>query len=568
MELRSFLPFQAAPAKRKPALTLQPTQASALAKVFKVNSLALGWQGNTQLAPRSRLGYEINPYDFRRILQAIDTDAFLKQGFSKYKELLWKEGWQLVGENQEAIDYIYTRFDFMELAMKRPIQDLMMEIGDQLVKFANAYVVKARGNIAPFFPSKLQAVGGQEQIVVGYYTLPAETVEIARDPNNTILSYRQVALGGGIYHSSSSGPYAGEMDFPSWDPEDVIHFAIDRKPGRVFGTPFVFPVMEDVIALRTVEEDVQNLVHRELFPLYKYTVGSDESPAQPEEITAAAAELTNLRTDGGLVLPERHDVEVIGAEGHVLEAQGYLNYFRQRLVLGLGLAEHHLGIMNEGGNRSVTDRLDIALYDRIKMFQRYIEDMIRLHVINELLLEGGYDPFIDPHNPGNSDRVLFKFREIDVDTLIKKDNQVLQKWTANAITLQEARTELSDEYDPTPDEAQLVSALTARMAPNSTVTLKSATGSTSVKQIDTTPPSAQGGGSDGSAAGGDKAKPSPGGRPNVPNAARREVGNKARPANQHTKLMSPHVRHNLPEDLLTEMVDLIDGDSYTVTNDS
>jgi hypothetical protein len=94
--------------------------------------------------------------------------------------------------------------------------------------------------------------------------------------------------------------------------------------------------MDDIVALRQIEEDIQNLIHRELFPLYKYKVGTDDQPAEPDEIEAAANELANLRTEGGLVLPNRHDVEVVGADGNALDANPYLTHFKERVAIGLG----------------------------------------------------------------------------------------------------------------------------------------------------------------------------------------------------------------------------------------
>lgn len=547
MAFRDFLPFQQAPAvqraaRGKRAQVVAPEDASVLAKVFKIAALAVGYQGGGS----GRANFEISRYDFLRILEAIDTDSFVKMAFSKYRELMWKEGWHLVSENPDAIAYLHQRFDFLEMVMNRPFQDLLTDVADQLVKFHNAYLVKARGDISAFFPAPLQGIAKNGQTVVGYYLLPAETVEIARDKNNKPVRYRQNTQG------------AGGLP-PEFAPEDVIHFSIDKKPGRAYGTPFMVANLDDIVSLRQVEEDILNLVHRELFPLYKYTVGTPEAPAEPDEIIQAQNELENLRTDGGLILPERHDVDVIGAGGHELNAEQYLKYFRQRVISGLGLAEHHMGITSEGGNRAVADRLDVALYDRIKMYQRYIEDMIRLRILNELLLEGGYDPMASPMDiNATADRTTFRFKEIDVDTQVKKDNQVLQKFTAGATTLQETRRDLSgDDLPPDVDESQLSAAIAARMAPNSLTTSKRADGSTKPVSIDNTPPAAIAGGQPQS----DKAAPSARGKTNTSNVARRQVGNKAQPANQHGKAMSPNIRRSADDDdLLAEIVELLDED--------
>jgi len=527
--LKELVPFGFQNRKQSPSKTAQIVPANSdVARLFKVVALAMGFSAGWTDGRRTT--FEAPPYDFDRIVKAVDTDSFVKQAFLKYKELLWKEGWDLVGENDESVDFVYERIDYMEFAMGRPFQDLLSDIGDQLLKFGNCFVAKARGDLDPYFPTSLNPPNGKEPIV-GYYIIPAETVEILRNSHNKVLGYRQ--------RIENLVDGFSDRRAPRWKAEDVIHFAVDKKPGRAFGTPFVVSVLDDVVALRQMEEDIQNLVHQELFPLYKYKVGTPEHPAEPQEVEEAAAELANLRSDGGLVLPDRHDVEVIGSEGNSLDAGEYLRHFLSRVTTGLGLSAHHLGIMNEGGNRSVTDRLDIALYDKVKNYQRYIADMVRLTILSELLLEGGYDPIVHPMVAGESDRVEFRFREIDVDTQVKKETHSLQKFAAQAISLPELRLELN--LDPEVEENLLQQAIMARLQPQQT---KNDDGTTTV-QVPEKP---------------DAQTPSSGGRANSRNTTR-SVGNKTRPSNQHGRRSSPNIRHSeMDDNHLDELVSLIDGE--------
>ena len=136
MALRDLLPFTqapvAAPARRAQVITLDDQKV--LAKLFKAAGLALG------LGFEGRTKFEEAPYDFDRIIQAIDTDSYVGQGFAKYRELMWKEGWEVVGENPAAVQYLYQRFEFMPLAMRQPFHDFLAEVADQLVRFSNAVV--------------------------------------------------------------------------------------------------------------------------------------------------------------------------------------------------------------------------------------------------------------------------------------------------------------------------------------------------------------------------------------------------------------------------------------------
>lgn len=526
MGLRDYIPFTREPVERRTTLEARPLlidkdSQKAVVKLFKSSALAMGFTGLSSLT--SRTNFETAPYDFDRINRAADTDSYIRQGLTKYRELMWKEGWDIVSENDESADYIRQRIDFMEFAMKQPFQDFLNDVGDQLIKFGNAFIAKSRGDLAPYFPGQIKSQV-RAYPVVGYYLIPAETVEIQRTKNNKVISYRQ--------RLDTLTEVYGQNKQPKWQADEVIHLALDKKPGRAFGTPFLISVLDDVLSLRQIEEDILNLIHKELFPLYKYKVGTPEMPAEQEEITQAIYELENLRNDGGLILPERHDVEVIGADSNSLDASDYLSHFVNRVVVGLGLSPHHLGIMNEGGNRSVTDRLDVALYDKIKTIQRYVADMIRLGIFNELLMEGGYDPFVNPKNKGISDRCDFRFREIDVDTQVKKENHVIQKWLSDGLTWEEYRTELGEDTDV--DENRLFSKMQSATQTDAQIEVM-------------------------------KAQPAPAGESKQPankkKTAQRTADNKSRPKNQHGRRSSPNIRHN-DEIWLSEVADILD-EGYT-----
>jgi len=514
MPIIDFLPFRQVNASTDVvAKILDPEEIKSVSRVMKVAALALGFQGSTYYY-NTRATFEPAPYDFDRIMQAADTDSYVKQALNKYKELFWKEGWKITGENPDAIAYLYQRIDFMEMAMKRPFLDFLIEVSDQLFKFANAFIVKARGDISEYFPSSLSPINGS-QTVVGYYLIPTEQVKILRDKYNRPKSYQQ---------ATDPLTYSPTERDPVWSAERVIHMSFDKKTGRAFGTPFLSSVLDDIIALRQMEEDIQNLVHRELFPLYKYRIGTPEQPAEPDEISRAAAEIENMRAEGGLILPHRHDIDVVNSGSAALDATSYLEHFKERVAVGLGLAPHHLGMSMNGGNRSMTDRLDTALYDKIKQFQKLFAEMVRVNIFNEILLEGGFDPISNPLEDGISDRCYFKFNEIDVDTQVKKETHIIQKYVNSMITLPEARLEMGIDAEYETDD------LFPSIQGNVQIDIAAAQAklAAQAQSKDVTKD-------------GDKQEPAPSGQRNLPNK-RRGPGNSTRPANQQGRNTSPNIR--------------------------
>lgn len=519
MPLADYIPFRTVenfPKNNVIAKTINADDVKSVSKAMRVAALALGYQG-TNYFYTGRSNFEPAPYDFDRIIQAVDTDSYVKQAVSKYKELFWKEGWQITGENPDAVAYLYQRIDFMEMAMKRPFLDFLMEVSDHLFKFCNAFIVKARGDISEYFPDNLTPVGAT-QPVIGYYLIPTEQVRILRDKYNRPKSYQQ---------STDPLTYSPTDRDPVWAADRVIHMSYDKKTGRAFGTPFLTNVLDDIVALRQIEEDIQNLVHRELFPLYKYRIGTAEQPAEPEEIDRAAEEIENLRAEGGLILPYRHDIEVIGAANTALNASPYLEHFKERVAVGLGLAPHHLGMSMNGGNRAMTDRLDTALYDKIKQYQKLFAEMVRVHIFNEILFEGGFDPIANPMEDGISDRCYFKFNEIDVDTQVKKETHVIQKYTNSVITLPEARIELG--LDPEIEEDNLFASIQGRVQ----VDISKAQAELTAANKAPAP----------KADSSDKQQSAPSGQRNLPNN-RRGPGNVIRPANQQGRRTSPDIRRS------------------------
>jgi hypothetical protein len=546
--LEKLFPFSAAP-KSKSVPQVKEPDTKGILKVFKIRSLGIGFNNGLSsyiTQDKKRASFEEAPYDFDKIIQAIDTDSYIKQGFNKYQELLWKEGWDIVSENSEAVEYLYERIDLMEIVMGKSFQEFLVEVVDQLVKFHNVFIGIARGDIRPFMKTNLYTKEGQDPIS-GFYIIPTEQVRILRDKFNKTIAYKQEL----DETSINGGP-----DDPIWDAKDVIHLYRDRKPGRPFGTPFVVSALDDVIALRQLEEDVQNLYHKELFPLYKYRVGTEDRPATKEEIEDAATELENFRTQGGLILPERHDVEVVGSEGKALEISEPLSHFKERVAIGLGLSPHHLGMTGGTSNRAVTDRLDIALYDKVKSYQRYVENAIRLHIFNPLLFEGGFNPLTNPaDDETESDRCVFRFREIDTDTQVKKETHELNLLNSNGITWEEFRIRL--RLDPNEDPDNLMMSMqhkltidaqdhqlrtSAEVTPqqkSQTVT-KTATGGVSKKTVEPVKP--------------DAAKPSTGGTKNNPNN-KRGLGQLMKPSNQHGRRLSPNIRHDDDQPAISEWID-------------
>ena len=379
-------------------------------------------------------GFESSIVDLEEVQRAYNTDSYIKRAVDKYADLMFKQGWDFSAKNDKASEYVWTRLKLMAEATGTPTDELLYQIAYDLVLFGNAFVVKARAKSGAS-ASGVSATGyTSNQPVAGYFVLNPTTVTVERDDTGTITAYEQSTGGGSAY---------------SIKPVDMIHFTYKKPTGHAYGIPFVYNVLDDVKILRQVEENVARLVYRNLFPLYVYQVGSEKPgyEATDEEIEDIREQIRDMPMDGGIVVPERHNISTVGSEGAALQAEPYLKYFRERVFTGLGVSESTMGV-GGSANKSTSDNQAADLFDGVKEFQRAFTQTFQFKIINEILFEGGFDPILNP-----DDEVIFGFAEILLDAKIKKENHATQLFTQNVITHEELRAQIG--LDPVTDEGRL-----------------------------------------------------------------------------------------------------------------
>jgi hypothetical protein len=129
---------------------------------------------------------------------------------------------------------------------------------------------------------------------------------------------------------------------------------------------------------------------------------------------------------GGLVTTNRVEVKPIASD-QVIDAEPYLGYLEARVFSGMGVPAIMFG-RGDTANRSTGDNMTSEMADRIKAIQRTVECTFDDFVIKELLLEGGFDPVLNP-----DDAVHFKFKENQMDSMIKLETHAIYKFEHNAI---------------------------------------------------------------------------------------------------------------------------------------
>lgn len=358
---------------------------------------------------------------FSEVATAYNVDSYVRQAVDFYVKYMFKNGWDLVSKDKAAADYIKARLSIIEDATKIPTHVLFLEVAEDLVKYANAILAKARDPEFKFPPKlRVKAIDPRGP-VVGYFPLNIMEMSVKRDKHGTIKGWQQTPQ--------------GSEDKVRFRPEDIVHFYYMREKGQPFATPFIVPAISDVKALRQAEENVLRLIFRNIFPFLHYKVGTPDVPGDENEVEEVRAMVQSMDIEGGLVTTERHSITPI-ATNQVINAAEYLKYFERRVFTALGVSELLMG-RADTANRSTGDNLSSNFVDSVKSFQRVMETFIDLFIIKELLLEGGIDVLVEPDRMVN-----FRFKEIDTDLLVKRENHAVFLYEHNAITEDEMRRDI------------------------------------------------------------------------------------------------------------------------------
>ena len=398
-------------------------------KTAKKNNFFIKAIGLINNSPIGRDTLAAPEYNFEEIRRAIETDSYIKITLDKHSRLIYKAGYYLKGENEEAVNYLKTRFRLMSYTTGKPIDILYQEIADDIVKYSNAILVKKRDkqNL-----NKIKATGlfGQDAIV-GYFRIDPSTIYIARDEYGNITKYVQ---------RIDSGKEK------TYKKEDIIHIYMDKESSNSFGTPKIVAALEDVKLLRKLEGYALAIVYRFAMPLFHFKVGKTEQgfQATQKEIDDTKYEIEHMSLDGAFVTNEKTEISVIGSDGNALNLNGYLTYFENRVFSAL---DSSASMMGRGGAKQDADSMEAQSHDYVKYVQKIISIFIENMILNELLLEGGFNPILN-----DNDIVQYIFNEINLDTKIKVENHEMLKYQSNVQGLSETRRNIGYKEEVNEEE--------------------------------------------------------------------------------------------------------------------
>lgn len=364
-------------------------------------------------------------YDLPTIANAVQLDGLLRRSVNLFVEQILKNGFEFKSKSDRDVTHVKRRIREIENLTGIAFSETLSQIATQLVTYGNCYIVKVRDNKKSRYGKRYTLFGKNQNPVVGLFVADATTMEIGINNKGTVVNYMQKVRG----------------ELRVWDERDVIHIAYNKIPGTLTGMSAILPVLDDVRALRKLEEEIEILGFQYSVPLYLYKVGTKDTPAAPGEVDAVSSTVNNMPAYGMLVVPGHHTIEVPSNTNTPVDVMQFVEHFKKRIFGGLGVSPVAMG-ESSTSNRNTGEVLDKAMQSITKSYQGIIQHKIEMELIRELLLDGSLNNF--------DDTVEFSFPEIDIENQIKKETHILSLWQNDLITRTEARVLM--DWDAVIDE--------------------------------------------------------------------------------------------------------------------
>lgn len=373
-------------------------------------------------------GFKNHEYDLFEYSRIIDTEAIVAKAFERQRALIFKNGFYFESNSTKNVEYIKSRIREIEYVTGLTFRNFIEEMAYNLVMFHNAYILMVRNEDKS--TGETVNVGNKElQPIAGWFNLPTETIQRKLKENGDVEMYKQ---------------YLDPATFRLFSPEKVRHLKYNARSGFTMGTPPLEAVKDDILALRRIEESVETLIYKGIFPMIHVKVGTESNPAKilvdgRDEVETMGYVMQELDEYGGITTSERVEVKAIGSESLALRVESYLEYFKDRVMLGLGVSDIDMGIGDSSG-KATGQIISQTLKEAVINKQDAISEFITHVLFKPLLVESGM--YEAEYMIPEEDLVKFKFNHVDQDARIKIESHILNMFNSGLLSINEARLEI------------------------------------------------------------------------------------------------------------------------------
>ena len=285
-------------------------------------------------------GGETSRYLYKRYRTIFQRMGFVRQAILAYVHRIAAELPKPLSSSKQVMTLIEYRLKQVGLWEYYPeiVQDLL-EFGDSFSE-----IIYSRPDFR----------------VIGIKRLEPDYMYIQRDPYGRPLLYISVIDGIPV----------------TIEPYRMMHIKLNSQPGDAFGVGLIEGGMDDLAALRILEDLNIQLVKHNIYPHRVYMCPSNDIVEQVE------AKISEQKRFGDLVVPQGVKAQQMMA-GTGIDLRGFMLYYQQKFFLDVGVPMDML-IKGTGGNRSTAEEMSSAFNGNARAIQRQI--LLKIEWFCELVL--------------------------------------------------------------------------------------------------------------------------------------------------------------------------------------
>ena len=374
-------------------------------------------------------------YDFRKIRQIYRRFGFIRQALAVYKTRATSELPDIVCDNIKARKILLDRLGEMEVFEKLP------DMFNDLPLFGNVfYEILYDEEIIDLDPKKAIPDRNQNNLANRSNLKFAKGIEIPKNQDlkekprrlKRIIGikrlepdYMQVVTDeyGRVVYYVNIREAADPIVLERWR---VIHIKLDPLPGDAFGIGLVEGAIDDIAALRMVEDLQLQLIKHDIYPFRMFTCPTNDVILEVE------AKLAEQERFGDLVVPAevKMDQSKIGNASQDLRA--LMKFYEEKIFMDLGVPMGML-IQGNGTNKSTavvqSDAFNHNVYSLMNQIYLPMEKFCKLILLFE----------------GIESEVVWNYKDIDREgeTVVRKE---IVTWYEKGIIDNEDAVALLDTY--------------------------------------------------------------------------------------------------------------------------
>lgn len=374
-------------------------------------------------------------YDFSEINRIIDTETFVARIFKKKKDYIVKEDPILTSDNKKNLKYLNARFNEILYCSGIDLSDFLESLAESLVNYNNAFILTVRKSPEETGTPNLFKLPPIQSVHV---LSPLKLKPVINNLGDT-LGYR--------YYKDST-----RVVESIYIPKDFIyHIAIDKKLDLAIGTPSLEAVKDDILSLRQIEEAMERLIYKNASPLLHAKVGSDEAPASMLETGELEIDYYNdlisrMDDEGGLTTSHRVDIELLGTESKALRFESSMQYYKVRVVSGLGASLLDIGEAPASLSTAGAEAISQVLKDDVIAYQKSLAKFFTDKLFLDILLDAEWNT--SKYQLDKKDKVVFSLPVSNLANKIKEESHLANMVNSKLMTREQFSDRTGYELPP------------------------------------------------------------------------------------------------------------------------